>query len=355
MTKRNLNIDMLKGLYVLLMYIDHMSKYLGNNAFYYLNGFGTLWISAAEGFIFIAGYLIGAIYLKKLKKGNYINVFKALWKKGLNLYVLSSFLIVLFAFWAMAIGDYYHIEGLSRFRDLPMIIMKAFSFRYFYGWATILSLYSIFMIIAPFILLLIKKKLTWLALLLSSLIWSLSRLDMQCNVLCVANLSVPSWQLLFILGITIGSYRNKFKKLFLSILKSKKINIIFTLVVLISLVLSFNFGYSNSVLKYMFDKRTLGLGRVLLFFVYFVVYYENLKKLSKRIGTYFSKLFITLGQNSLMAYIIQAFIVFGVKSLNLELGYIESTIVTLICISIFFTVVMFYLQGKVSIKERFFF
>src|SRR5689334_12146717 len=125
MTKRNLKLDILRGFFLLEMYIDHISKFVGNNAFYFLNGFGNLWVSSAEGFVFLSGYLVGFIYYPKIVKNEFKYVFYRLWKRAGLMYLLGVFLTVLFSIWGMRIGLFKVNIGESPYRDLWFVIKNA--------------------------------------------------------------------------------------------------------------------------------------------------------------------------------------------------------------------------------------
>jgi len=75
MSKRNLKLDLLRGFFITIMLVDHVTFYVGKNIFYYLNGSGNLWVSPAEGFVFISGYMVGFIYYPKHVHDGAVKVF----------------------------------------------------------------------------------------------------------------------------------------------------------------------------------------------------------------------------------------------------------------------------------------
>ncbi len=60
---RDLRIDLLRGLAVLAMVIDHLA---GPSRLYLLTGGNRFFTSAAEGFIFLSGLSVGLVYRRLL-------------------------------------------------------------------------------------------------------------------------------------------------------------------------------------------------------------------------------------------------------------------------------------------------
>jgi hypothetical protein len=58
-SKRILSLDLLRGFFLIVIMIDHVELY--PNGWDFLTGKGRLWVSAAEGFFFMSGLLIGMI------------------------------------------------------------------------------------------------------------------------------------------------------------------------------------------------------------------------------------------------------------------------------------------------------
>ena len=58
-------IDIIRGYFLFVIIIDHLARFFG--FFDLFTGGGRQWVSAAEGFFFISGMMIGLVRAKKLK------------------------------------------------------------------------------------------------------------------------------------------------------------------------------------------------------------------------------------------------------------------------------------------------
>src|SRR5579871_6283932 len=65
---RDLRIDLLRGLAVLAMVIDHIA---GPSKLYLLTGGNRFYTSAAEGFIFLSGLTVGLVYRRIAEKDGF--------------------------------------------------------------------------------------------------------------------------------------------------------------------------------------------------------------------------------------------------------------------------------------------
>src|SRR5581483_7644873 len=98
-TKRILALDLIRGYFLLVIAINHIELY--PNGYDLFTGKGRLFVSAAEGFFFMSGLLIGMVYRRRLQLGMKF-VFKKMWKRALQLYVGSVVTTLLFVGWAVA-------------------------------------------------------------------------------------------------------------------------------------------------------------------------------------------------------------------------------------------------------------
>ena len=88
--KRDLRFDLLRGFAVLAMVIDHIG---GDSSWlYHLSGGNRFYTSAAEGFVFISGLVLGIVYSSLIaRQGLAEGMIKALRRAGV-LYTLTVFL-----------------------------------------------------------------------------------------------------------------------------------------------------------------------------------------------------------------------------------------------------------------------
>src|SRR5207237_1164743 len=92
-TNRILAIDLIRGFFLLVIMVDHIELY--PNGWDFFTGKGRLWVSAAEGFFFLSGLLIGMIYKRRLHLGMKF-IFRKMWRRALELYVAGVSLTFIF-------------------------------------------------------------------------------------------------------------------------------------------------------------------------------------------------------------------------------------------------------------------
>src|SRR5689334_18236761 len=69
MGSRDLRLDFLRGFAVLAMVVDHIG---GPSWLYALTGGNKFYTSAAEGFIFISGLLVGVVYGRIVQRDGFV-------------------------------------------------------------------------------------------------------------------------------------------------------------------------------------------------------------------------------------------------------------------------------------------
>lgn len=323
-TKRIASIDIIRGYFLFVIIIDHLGRYFG---FYDLfTGGGTQWVSAAEGFFFVSGIMIGLVRGRKLINEPMKNVIKKVWSRVGILYIWSVLLTVLFTGIAqLFITNPGLKEGAFHNEPVWHFINRTLTLRYNYGWADFLVYYVLYLLIAPCALYLLRRGLWKLLLALSVLVWVLGN-----------NVQL-SWQLLFYSGCIVGFYLYDIENWFTS-LKSKTKHILSAGIVgfsalTIALSLFFNtlvdimnrtsnnfnplgakteilYDFNRYHLAHYFDKYSLGIGRLVLFYFWFAALYIVVRRYEKRFIKYAGWFFTPLGQNSLYVYIMHAVILF---------------------------------------------
>src|SRR5438105_10501736 len=92
-SKRIAALDIIRGFFLVVILINHIELY--PSGFDYFTGRGRLFVSAAEGFFFMSGLLVGIVYKRRLHLGmKFITV--KMWRRALQLYIGSVILTLLF-------------------------------------------------------------------------------------------------------------------------------------------------------------------------------------------------------------------------------------------------------------------
>lgn len=325
---RIITIDILRGIMLLSILINHVELY--PSIFDFATGRGRLWVSAAEGFFFLSGLLVALIYCRRMAKGMTMrSVFKNMWVRALELYVLSVALTLLFTYWAVSSHHIFIKYGLPPTIDWGRILVDTLTMRYSFGWADFLPHYAVFMFFAPIVFWLLTKGKWWIVVLASIALWSVRGLNFDL-----------AWQTVFLLGMFAGFYW-KYVGGWLEKLKTKKHqdtrrSIYF--LTAITFLISYSSVYVLSLLNYywdrlpfgwlqfteywndantltwpFFDKWTMAPGRILMFLLWFTAAYLVVERYQDKIQKWSRGLFELLGRNSLFVYVAHAFLIFGLK------------------------------------------
>lgn len=211
---RDLRIDLLRGLAVLAMVIDHIA---GPSKLYLITGGNRFYTSAAEGFIFLSGLTVGLVYRRVAERDGMSAAMRKLLARSWTLYVL-------------AVGLTLVMLPLSESMQLPwavgidqgtplQVVWGIISLHQTYYLVDVLALYVLLMLAAPLVLLLLCEGRTFAVLASSWLIWlgfqffprqtELPWTTAGNNLFYLA-----SWQALFFTAMIVGYHRERFTHLF---------------------------------------------------------------------------------------------------------------------------------------------
>lgn len=351
-SSRIVAFDLLRGFFLLVVIIDHVELF--PSGYDLISGRGQLWVSAAEGFFFLSGLLVGLIYRKKLAQGLAF-VFKKLWSRAALLYVCSVSLTLLFTAWALAHGNAEAIKYAAATHLGWDTVWDTLRLKYVYGWSDFLSYYVMFMVAAPLALVLLKKRLWWLMVAICFFIWLHRGTDFS-----------RAWQVLFFGGMMAGYYWHQIQALVAG--WSRRTQTIASRVVIgaagTTIVLSYlnlfvldtlhkrlasmpgwladfiwNWDRINEQVWLHFDKWTMPPARIAMFLLWFAAGYLLVNRYSHKIPGRIRWGLTLLGQNSLYVYGMHSIFVFAVhaylpKNLGIPFNFAITTVVIAIMVGI---------------------
>ncbi len=325
-TKRILAFDLIRGWLLVMIMIDHVELYPSILDFF--TGKGRLFVSAAEGFFFLSGLLIGIVYRRRLALGMKVIVAK-LWRRGLELWIGSIILTLLYVTIAVYIHDPGIKYGIQEPVNWPHILKETILLRYSYGWSDFLARFAILMAFAPLVFWLIAKGKWWLMLIASILVWHFRGQGFT-----------TSWQIIFNSGILVGFYwqqlvkrltdlkptvQNRLKQgvyataavtfavSYLSVYLLQSLNDHYGSLTPWLRHLTFTWNNYNADVWVYAQKWTMGPLRIVLFFLWFSALFMLVNKYQRRINQRTRGVLELLGRNSLFVYIAHSFIVFVFK------------------------------------------
>jgi len=303
---RDNRIDSIRGLMLVLITINHYGGWLADFVWQPI-GF----VSDAEGFIFISGFVLSLVYGKYLVNYNKLAV-KVLhrsftvYKYHIFLVVgilLIGFIIPLYQAYWKNINFYYHSAPvLKSCISTALLIFQP-------GFMDVLPLYAIFILMSwPFLILLHKGK-TFLAITATLLIWLWGQFVNPTVYLCKAFFmganpgvfNIFSWQIIFMIGVYLG-FKKKIKEE-LSFFNNKFIKLFMFSIFMVLLFLryneKFNFFFLDINLFPHLYRTTLPWLRLLNFLAVLFVVSEIIKRIPERCGI---PIIQFLGKHSLQVF-----------------------------------------------------
>jgi enterochelin esterase-like enzyme len=317
---RDLRIDLLRGLAVLAMVIDHIA---GPSKLYLLTGGNHFYTSAAEGFIFLSGLTVGLVYRRVAERDGVSTAMRRLLARSWTLYVLAVGLTLLM----LSVSESLRLPwsvGIDQGTPLQ-IVWGIVSLHQTYYLVDVLALYVLLMLVAPLALMLLCEHRTLAVLGVSWLIWGGFQLFPNQTELPWTTAGnnlfyLAAWQALFFTAMVIGYHRKRLGGLF-----SKRLQM--------PLLIALGLGVAALILIYsnqtavlqnvqsviarlpgvpdwsvadledgLFAKGNVRPGRVVASAVVFSFLFQLVTVFWLPIRRAFAWLLVTLGQNALYAY-----------------------------------------------------
>lgn len=324
--KRDLRVDLLRGFCIFAMVVDHFG---GDSWLYAITGGNRFYVSAAEGFIFISGFIMGQAYRTKRDRVGLPAAMSDALKRARTLYLATVALTLIFS----ALFLYTDIS-LWTGRDFGLgidswqeITVATLTLHYTYHGTDILAMYTILLMISPLILLLLTVGEWWLVLVASWLLWLAYQVYPEAAAIPWyirhgENFPIAAWQVLFVTGHVLGFYREAltswlhyFKRLRVFLVA---IGLAITLG-LISLAWGAESGFfdlNSNVLTDSFFKVPLRPARIIAFLSVAIAAYTMATYLWVPLRRVVGWLMLPLGQAALYSYIVHFFLIVLVYNLT---------------------------------------
>lgn len=311
-------LDLLRGSFLIEIIVNHISW--SPSVLTFIGGGGRLPASAAEGFFAISGLLVGYLYGPRIIK-NRKKVFIKIWQRAALLYGLTIFFTFFYTAWAFFAPESVRYTEIYNRGDTWQFLYETLTLHYAFGWADFLGRYAVFMLFAPFVLLLITRGKAWIVAIVSFAVWFFLR---------KVDVFVPfsAWQLIFMFGIIIGYYLPQIEYWFKH-LKRNKQRLIFrgiTMVAFVTYIYSVIFFVAvpilvpttspvqevAQVLTPYFDKNHLSPLRLIVGTVWFIALYMVYRRYEKEVSRKTLGILEVFGRQSLFVYCLHAFVLFAI-------------------------------------------
>jgi hypothetical protein len=306
--KRDLRLDLLRGFAVVAMIVDHIG---GEQSWLYaITGGDHFFVSVAEAFVFLSGLVMGIVYTEVIaRQGLGAALMKCL-QRSWSLYLLTVSLTLGYAVVLLQLGHWTVPEETSM--AWPTFIMSAVTLHRTIYLTDILLLYTLLMLLAVPVFILLTHGYTSFVLAGSWGLWLLWQLDPQHAQFpwAVDNnyFHFAAWQVVFITALVIGYHRQWLVQR-CARLSPHTVLVVSGVLVASAVVLYTWHLLPGLLIDQLFGKVDLRIGRLLLFASFFSFAFALLSVAWVPICHTFGWLLLPLGQNALTAYNLHIFVV----------------------------------------------
>ena len=213
-SKRDLSLDVLRGVMLLIMAMDHFGEPIMQYT-WEIAGF----VSAAEGFVFLSGLLVGLIYSRYLTRPQW-TLEKRIWQRAGVIYLyhwLALLGVFLFTLTSLKLQAPWQSYAVAMEQTPWLAWLSGMLLIYQPPMLDILPLYVSLMLVAPLALRLMAQGRAHWVIVGSFIIWLSAQWDFKnhlINQLAIEKIIVGlgsfdllGWQLLFVLGMYVGFRR----------------------------------------------------------------------------------------------------------------------------------------------------
>jgi hypothetical protein len=193
-------LDLLRGYFLFMIVVNHLR--FKENLLYALTGRQLLFVTAAEGFILVSGFLVGKVRGGEARTAGLGAATRRLLRRAETLALWSALLTLLLR-GLSALTDYWpQIHGYDEGGSWLAWIAGAVTLRKTYGDHNLLAGYALYMAAAPLGLYLMMRGRTLVFLALSAVLWAASyRFELHWTGAFHVD---GSWQILFVIGMVLG-------------------------------------------------------------------------------------------------------------------------------------------------------
>jgi hypothetical protein len=311
---RDLALDLLRGYFLVVIMIDHL-RYAAN-PLYLLSGHQALWVTAAEGFVVISGFLVGMLRGDEARADGLAAASRHLLRRAGTLALWCALLTIAFRAISTATGYWPAVPNADAPGGFVDYALGAVVLRRTYGDHNLLAAYAVFLAAAPLALAALLRGYTWLVLTVSVAVWAAAfTLRLAWSNSVQADLC---WQLLFFVGVVAGFHRAALTRRWTALsgrarARSLAAGAVASLAILAGSLLRLPVGgvYPTRLEGIGFDRDRLGPARLVCALVVVATLYAVIRRFEAPLVRTIGRLFVPLGQASLYVYIVQSILTFA--------------------------------------------
>lgn len=206
---RDLRIDFLRGFAVFAMVVDHLA---GPSRLYWLTGGNHFFTSAAEGFVFISGLVVGMVYRRLAEREGLGPAMRRLLERAWLLYLLTVGLTLV----VLPLSELLNLpwaQGIDLHNPLALL-WGVFTLHQTYYLVDIPLLYALLLLVSPLALLLLYERRAWIVLVVSGVLWAGNQVFPDASIVpwpIAGNylFYFSAWQVLFFTAMVLGYHRDR--------------------------------------------------------------------------------------------------------------------------------------------------
>jgi hypothetical protein len=325
---RDPRLDLLRGFCVFAMIVDHIG---GTSWLYALTGGNRGPVTAAEGFVFLSGLVLGIVSRRRVTRDGLRAAVRSSLSRAWTLYGLTVTLTLIFV--GLTVGTELAIwvdrSLLGEIESWPALVVSVVLMRFTWHGTDILALYALLLAASPLALFLLAEGHHWRLVAGSWALWLMFQVAPQQAVIPwpiehATTFPFAAWQVLFVSALVLGYRRaeltvwieRRSDQLQDSHITSRVVyaaaaGVLVVLGVALSVGQAHAMAPSGSALAAfdLYDKASLGIGRLIVFASAAIVIYAALTACWHPIERALGWLLIPLGQASLYAYAVHLFMI----------------------------------------------
>jgi hypothetical protein len=329
--RRDLRVDLLRGFCVFAMVVDHIG---GDSWLYAITGGNSYYVSAAEGFIFISGLAMGQAYRGRAERAGLVDAMVEALRRARTLYLATVLLTLIFSalYLYTDIGLWVGREYGLGLEGMDELVVGALTLHYTYHGTDILAMYTLLVLGAPTLFLLLSLGLWRWVLGVSVAWWAAyqqypSQASLPWWIINGENFPLGAWQVLFVVGLVMGYQRRELAAFLQRWPTLKVANYFLGLAITLGLISIFwtsnvgigalvpstlpfaFFDVNPNVLSGTFFKVTLRPWRLIAFAAMAIVLFQVVTVLWRPLRWASGWLLLPLGRHALYSYIVHFFLI----------------------------------------------
>lgn len=303
-------LDYLRGYFVVIIIVDHLWRF--PSLFTLLGGQAKLWMTAAEGFVIISGFLIGYVRGFKGQKTKFGTLAWKLFKRALILYIAMAIASVLYISieWSDFIPSMPYTIMPDAVRDWGVAWHNIITMERPHTWVHFLALYARYLLLAIPAVWLLRKKQAWAvgAMSIAAYLWGVH-----------TDTEWMKWQVLFFIPTIIGFYYEPLRAKWRAFTARDRKTI--TAILLFYFAITAAFSAATVLVPWLFATETFSLldtqfrqtllwpARVVNAFLWFAALAYIFHRITPQLKRYTAGVLHYIGTHSLQAYLVHGLII----------------------------------------------